>query len=192
MVNYRASIFVVFLVFSSLSCDLFRTRTPEEPTGASSDFISPANENELLDNMKSSFESRNIVNYLKSFSGEDFIFSPSSNSENRYGGVLKGWEISKERDYFNNLVNRYSTSSRISLIFYDQQITRSGDNNSEVSVNYTLELLMQGISKKFQGAAQFECVRNQFSYWVIQKWSDYGNDSTWSDLKGIAYNQLWQ
>ncbi len=64
----------IMLCFSLMSCDLFKTRTPEEPSQQSSNYVPPTDVSLVLQNMVNAFQDGNAVNYAKSFSDASFSF----------------------------------------------------------------------------------------------------------------------
>jgi hypothetical protein len=73
----------IVLCFSLMSCDLFKTRTPAEPSQQSSNYIPPTDPSLVLQNMISACQDGNAVNYAKSFSNNTFTFTPSTNARNK-------------------------------------------------------------------------------------------------------------
>jgi hypothetical protein len=62
-----------------------------------------------------------------------------------------------------------------------------------VETDYHLVLPIEaGVIKKFNGRVQYTLAQDQSGLWYINQWVDVGtnvSDSTWSDLKGIAFSQ---
>lgn len=175
------------------SCDLFKTRTPEEPSQASSNYVPPTDAGQVLDNMVRAFQDGNSVNYAKSFSDSLFDFEAAVNARTRYGGVFGAWNKLTEQQYFEKAVSRLEKNSSVLLTFDPYSVIPTSDS-SQVETNYHLVVphTVTGLTKDFVGHVQFTFVRNQSGLWSISRWLDVdinASDSTWSDLKGIASAQ---
>jgi hypothetical protein len=179
----------IMLCFSMVSCNLFKTRTPQEPTQSSANYIPPTDPEKVLENMMNAFNDKNSVNYLKSFSDISFTFEANGEARTRYGGLFLTWNKSAEERYFLNLINHLRSNSSIALTF-DKYPNSSGDS-SQVETNYEImiPLVESAGTKKFYGQANFTLIRDQSGNWFIKSWSDVVShtDSTWSDLKGVYY-----
>ena len=79
------------LCIALISCDLFKTRTPAEPSQESSNYIPPTDPSLVVQNMISAFQDGNTVNYTKSFSDGSFIFTPSASARSKYGIDWTSW-----------------------------------------------------------------------------------------------------
>jgi hypothetical protein len=182
----------IALCFNLISCDLFKTRTPEDPSQHSSTYVPPTDVLLVFQNMVSAFQDGDAVNYSKSFSDASFSFEPATSARTKYGGELLNWDKTKEQIYFQKVINHFSNNSRVVLAF--EPFTPTYNNNtSQVETTYHLTLPIEaGVIKKFNGKVQYSLSQDQSGFWYINQWVDVGiniSDSTWSDLKGIAYSQ---
>jgi hypothetical protein len=183
----------IVLLFGFMSCDLFKTRTPEEPSQHSSTYVPPTDVVLVLQNMVSAFQDGDAVNYSKSFSETSFSFEPATSARTKYGGELMGWDKTKEQRYFEKVINHFSNNSKVVLEFDPFTPTSLNSNTSQVETAYHLTLPSDaGVIKKFNGKVQYTLSQDQSGIWFINQWVDVGTntpDSTWSDLKGFAYSQ---
>jgi hypothetical protein len=191
--SHRSVLFIgAALSLSVISCDLFKTRTPAEPSQQSSNYIPPTDPSLVLQNMISSFQDGNAVNYAKSFSGTSFNFTPSTSAKNKYGVDWVTWTKTQEQQCFEKILNHVSNNLKIVLSF-ESFIPTYNSNTSQVETIYHVMLpLDAGVAKKFNGRVQYTLAQDQSGLWYINQWVDVGSnvsDSTWSDLKGIAYSQ---
>jgi hypothetical protein len=176
-------------------CDIFKTRTPEEPTQESSNYVPPTEAGLVLQNMSNAFHDANADNYAKSFQDSLFSFEATAAARSGYGGVLLAWNKTAEKTYFENMTHRLQPNARMTLTFetYAPVPLSSDSNQIETVYHLTIPHTVAAMTKSFNGHVQFVCVRNQSGYWFIRRWVDSGlnntTDSTWSDLKGIAYSQ---
>ena len=181
----------IILCFSLISCDLFKTRTPEEPSQQSSNYVPPTDVSLVLQNMVNAFQDGNAVNYAKSFSDASFNFIPSTNVKNKYGIDWTAWNKTQEQQCFEKIINRFSNNSRVVLMF-DSYTPTYNSNISQVETAYHLILPVEaGAVMKFNGQVQYTLTQVS-GLWYINQWVDVSvnvSDSTWSDLKGIAYSQ---
>jgi hypothetical protein len=172
-----------------LSCDLFKTRTPEEPDKSSDNYVPPTDPGLVLQNMVHAFSDRNAANYVLSFSDISFNFEATASARSKYVGDFISWDKAKERNYFDVVMSAVNQNNTVVLEF-GQFTPRPYADSSEIDVSYHLSVphTMAGIPKNFDGQAQFMLIRSpQTGRWSIRQWIDLGlnsSDSTWSDLKG--------
>ncbi len=174
--------------FVFISCDLFKTRTPQEPTQTSSNRIPPTDEEKILQNMINAFHDKNKINYLYSFSDVSFIFEPTTSARSSYGSLFLQWDKLSEGNYFDQVMAKLQQNSTVTLKFDSINIVPTADSSQgDTYYNLTVPLSETNITKNFKGRAQFIFARDQTGYWSIRRWLDIGtnsSDSTWSDLKG--------
>jgi hypothetical protein len=180
----------ISLSLNLVSCDLFKTRTPEEPSQQSSNYVPPTDASLVLQNMVNAFKDRDVVNYSKSFSEASFSFEPATSARTRYGGVFMTWDKTKEQQYFENVKNSLQQNSTMTLEFIPLTSTNYQDS-CEIGTSYHLNVphTRTTVAKYFTGQSQFTIIRDpQIGYWYISRWVDVAvnpSDSTWSDLKGV-------
>jgi len=182
----------IMLCFSLISCDLFKTRTPAEPSQQSSNYIPPTDPSLVLQNMTNAFQDGNAVNYAKSFSGTSFTFTPSTNARNKYGIDWTTWTKTQEQQCLEKILNHFTNNARVVLAF-DSYTPAYNNTTSQVETDYHLTLpIIAGVAKKFNGRVQYTLAQDQSGLWYINQWVDVSTtnaDSTWSDLKGVAFSQ---
>jgi hypothetical protein len=175
--------------FMVYSCDLFKTRTPAEPSQQSSNYIPPTDASIVFQNIVNAFQDRDAYNYNKSFSKTSYSFEPATSARIRYGGELLNWDKTKEEDYFNNVIKNLQPNSNVTLLFTPMTSTNYADS-CEIGTAYHLNVphTKVNVAKSFTGQSQFTFIRDpQNGNWYISRWVDIGanpSDSTWSDLKG--------
>jgi hypothetical protein len=134
------------------------------------------------------FQDGDANNYSKSFS-ETFSFEPAISARTKYGDDLMSWDKTKERKYFEKVLNHFLNKSRVVLAF-EPYTPIYNINTSQVETAYHLTLPIEaGVIKKFNGRVQLTLSQDPSGFWSINQWVDVGTDSTWSDLKGVAYSQ---
>jgi hypothetical protein len=139
--------------------------------------------------MVNSFQDGNAVNYAKSFSSISFVFTPSASAKNKIDWTA--WDKTQEQQCFEKIINHFSNNSRVVLTF-DSYTPTYNSNISQVETAYHLTLpVAGGVVMKFNGQVQYTLTQVS-GLWYINQWVDISvnvSDSTWSDLKGIAYSQ---
>ncbi len=176
-----------------IACDLFETRTPDDPETTSSTYTPPKEPRDVFTNMVNAFHELSDLNYVKSFSdplsgGRLFIFEPSAPAISRYASVLAGWTVDSERQYFQNIRSRLTAGMNPSLtITYTSESLASDSAFVEVTYELTVPHSQSGFPQTARGRAQFYLVTDQARSWVIWRWVDLQNaqtDFTWSEMKG--------
>jgi len=139
--------------------------------------------------MINAFQDGNSVNYTRCFSDASFDFEASANALGEYGGELTTWNKSKEQQYFEKILNHFSSNSAKPVLSFGPFTPTYNSNMSQIETSYNLTLPIDGGAvKKFSGQVQYTLAQ-QSGFWYINKWVDIGSDSTWSNLKGFAYSQ---
>jgi hypothetical protein len=178
------------LCLSLISCDLFKTRTPQEPTELSSNRIPPTDPDKVLQNMIDSFHDKNTENYLSSLSSVSFAFEATAKAQRNFGTAFLAWDRESEQKYFSKLISQVQLNSGITLKFHiDSATVISFADSSQAEADYqlTVPLAEANSIQYFRGRSQFMFSRDQTGLWSIRQWLDIGlnaSDSTWSDLKG--------
>lgn len=176
-----------------LSCDLFETRSPDDPETVSSTYTPPKEPRDVFMNMENAFRELSDLNYVKSFSDPTagsrlFLFEPSAPGISRYASVLADWTIDSERQYFQNMRSRLPQGSVPSLVIvYTSESLSSDSAFVEVTYELTVPHTQQGFPQTARGRGQFYLITDQARNWVIWRWIDLQNaqtDFTWSEMKG--------
>lgn len=169
--------------FFLLGCDVFRTRTPEEPEVVASSYIPATEPSIVFQNIQNAFAEKNVVNYLKSLSDSTFTFVPSSQAQSIYASLFQAWNKQSEEQYFMSLCNK--TSPKIDWISLQEQARTTSTVQFEVT--YKITGLLQ--NEVAEGRSQFLMRLSTSQLWVIDKWFDYEMNTqksyTWSTVKAL-------
>jgi hypothetical protein len=176
-----------------VSCNLFKTRTPDEPSEQSSNYIPPTTPELVFQNIVNAFHDMNSVNYISSFadtvnSNFVFTFEPTPQARLRYSSFDE-WTKFSEEQYFKALQSKLQTGASPTLEFLTltQQGIASDSIQYEATYRLTVPHTQSNIPTQVHGSAQFFLVSDKSRNWFIRRWDDFAqnqNDSTWSDLKG--------
>lgn len=185
----KHTLYIFFLLLHICGCNLFETRTPENPTEQNTNFIQPISADIVLTNFKNSIEDYNVDNYIRclsdeNFTGRRFKFTPAAvTGIDR--ALFENWNLESERQYFTNL--RKPQYGRASLVLSNRrEIIVSSDS---VVYNFDYYLFYPHSSQNYQvsGNLQFYLAPDAFSNWSIYRWDDFqtGQPTTWTNLKAI-------
>ncbi len=187
------SLLIIFIGMLLVGCDIFKTRTPEEPIQSKNIWIPATTVDILLENLKNSLSDKSTENYLRclidpGLTGRNFNFIPATESYTSYPEIFNNWSLQNERAYFENLKSKIQHADGVILsIFNEDRGSIQGDSilfsgDYLLIVNHSID----NFPKEFQGHLQFTLFRNLKGEWAIMSWKDSkkSNYSTWSDLKG--------
>jgi hypothetical protein len=173
-------------------CDLFQTRSAETPNQPRSNYQPPATPDDLITNFKNSIIDLNEQNYIASFPDSNFTnmkfrFDPSNQAVAQYPVLAGQWTVQKEEQFFNNLITKVNSNSKIIISLNEISRSTLGD-----SVFYTASYALNipfsdsNLPQDYQGDLTFKMVRDSRSVWVIYYWQDNKNTEvpSWSELKG--------
>ena len=177
---------VLFFILSSCN-NPFQTRTPQEP-GSGGVAVKPANTPEnVLYNMRVTFEARSVQDYLDVFS-DDFVFNPdpedSIEYEDRFGSV---WDKKREIDFANNFflaVNADTLASVIVTLFKYEY--RPGQDMYEYV--YEVEIEIKKKLTVVNGRAWLFLREYPDGKWYIYQWVDHRYEKskiTWGVLRAL-------
>ena len=124
-----------------------------------------------------------------SFIDLPFIFIPSSEAVVKFPALVE-WNLSAERQYFNNLISSTQQSTPIILDLQNEIKNTTGDS-AVFQYDYTLTLssINENIPTIYKGNVKFYIFLDSRNQWAIGRWEDIkiGSDPSWSDLKGAMY-----
>jgi hypothetical protein len=179
---------------SLISCDLFNTRTPENPVDNSVNYPPATSPDILLSNFKQSFMGLNIDNYYDCFVKVDnyftysFNFIPDPNALARYGSVFTSWDAQSERNFLIGLKASTEQSVKPNLTFQDGNYDVMTPDSAIYISEYEISVILQKSLQTFSGISRFTLIRSNTGLWYIKTWQDVVNNSidttkSWSILK---------
>lgn len=176
------------------SCDLFRTRNPEDPGGGNStQWVFPSDPSTVLTNLETSFGRRSSVDYMRSFiSGEDsdssFEFVPSQETAAIAPSVFENWDVNRERQFIESLFNSANlpldSLGELDIIEDRKSVIGS---EADLSADYEANIghVREGTPREIAGRMEVHLARENDGGWYIQRWIDFkvADKACWSDLK---------
>jgi hypothetical protein len=171
----------------------FATRDAQKPDTIGGDAIKPPNSAEnVIYNLKTSFENMSIQDYLDVFS-ENFEFNPDPDDSLLYVEDFRGgWDIEKERMYAENFLQRNVTKELTMVThMYDY---RAGDDLFDY--RYSIYVFPAQDSTSVSSVFRYKVSGHAWLYlreeeegkWKIYKWVELenmkqGSFITWSVLR---------
>lgn len=179
----RKRIYISLMILACMvivSCGMFGTREPENPTGNSNLGDQFADPGEVLANIENSFQFKDGIQYMKSFaqpgySDSAFSFEPDFSSPNYNSAVFEGWGYDSELSFILMLFSPdflppdslcafefipESEPPELTLPIYREQ--------------YILEIhhTNSNLPTEFSGRANIQFDQNSNLDWVVISWSD--------------------
>jgi hypothetical protein len=203
LIKYYLKLSFLFLIlFTITACDLFSTRSPEEPNTGKSSNQPATSPSIVISNFIYSIEEKNTQNYLSCLleTGESttqsYNFIPSSEALAQYFDIFKDWGIDKERQYFTNFLTKINTEVAPSLVLSNDRFDVLLPDSAVYIANYKLIISpnIQSLQNEYLGTLQFTIIPNNTGLWNISKWTDISitvNDTlkpSWSFLKAQLSN----
>jgi len=179
---------LLILLILFVSCNNpFNTREPQNP-GTEGVAIKPSNSPEnVLYNLKASFEGLSIQDYLDVFS-EDFVFHPDPDDSVGYEEDFKnGWDFERETEFANNFLQRQNFKSDIEgspielTPFYDY---KAGQDMYDYT--YDMFIVKKDTTVTVEGRAWLYLREDTEGKWSIYRWVDFRyrlNSMTWGVLR---------
>ncbi|MFN3195007.1 MAG: hypothetical protein ACE364_03555 [Chlorobiota bacterium] len=181
-----------------VSCNLFSTRTPEEPDSDATGYIPPTSYDLVIENLKNSLAEKNLNNYLLCFSDSSFteiknfnyIATPQIAAQNQT--LFSNWGVESEEKYFNSMITASLDQVRPSLTFTDEQYQNFSDSIIFTS-NYLLNINFndQQSNNNYAGNLRIVLKNSPTGFWYITSWYDFEREDTelltWSFLRSKYY-----
>lgn len=162
-----------------LNCGLFRTRSPQSPSGGGSVWQLPTIPSIVISNLKNSYEARNIENTLRSFSSNFIFLADPRDTLLAPRGKFANWNLSVETSVTNAIFGQ----GVITLIFSNPQENTS-ENTSLIYEDYELTIFSNP-NLYGKGKAKFTLKKELDGLWYITLWEDTKVDTTdWGQIKG--------
>ncbi|MCZ6777301.1 MAG: hypothetical protein O7D34_12755 [Ignavibacteria bacterium] len=191
MAAFRIAVVISFSLFC-LTCNLFETREPEEPSQTSFNYVPATVPSIVLSNLQNAIAQKSIENYISNFSdsavtNRRFTFMGSPEASVQYPNI-RSWSYTDEREYFQNLIANAIANGFSSLLLTatDSSIT-ADEANYDFDYIFTFEHTDPGFpTNTARGHLQFIMATDQSGIWTIYQWSDSKTteDITWSSFKG--------
>ncbi len=182
-------------MFSISSCDLLTTREPEKPDGSLGiDLVEASSPSEVISNLRTAFEGKNSVNYLRCFQTKDFEsnleFVPSVDIFSLNPEEFDNWDIASENSYISALFAASSSGMQSSLELSETKMNNRG-NDADYNATYKINIQHNRsdvIASTYSGKLFFKIINDGNDHWYINYWQDINDDSSdslgsWSLLK---------
>ena len=175
-------------------CELFTTRTPEEPEGTSGEgWRFPLTQMTVLDNLVSAIGRRSEVDYMRAFDlggveVPSLEFHADPETASNHPGIFDDWGIEKERAHIQSLLSPTNLpyDSLSELVIEIDRETVLGDS-ADLVAQYHLHLghLRDSAPRDMEGRLEFRLFRAMNGGWFVQRWVDFriAGQACWSDLK---------
>jgi hypothetical protein len=197
------SIFIILLVSISIvlgGCDLFSTRTPEEPNKKKSSFVPPTSASIVISNFINSITEKNVDNYIACLADTSqgdrfpFFYRPSSEASATYSSTFMSWNLFSERRYFSTLLNATPTDIIPAISLINGKFDVLSPDSAVFTSSYLLSVkhTIDALAKSYAGTLQLTIVPRTSGLWSIRTWYDIQNTSdslqSWSILKARLAN----
>jgi len=175
------------LYLPGAGCDLFGTRTPDDPEQGNSEWQVPTTPRIAVENLENALESGSFNDYERSLT-KDFTFFPDpadvSGMETERPGqfVYLDWDAAVETTTAEALKGGQPLT--LDLTFIDESLEEVGRVRR---YDYVLTLVREGGDEVYRGQAWFR-TRQEVTDWLIFSWEDVPEEgfTTWGRLKGRA------
>ncbi len=168
-----AILLIVFLI----SCEIFRTRTPEEPNESNLNFPPPTTPQTLLDNFTKSFNQKNIAIFQSCFWIENnaYRFFPSSDALSIYLNVFQNWTFTSEINFAKNLFNKFSSNEYLNMQFSNKIFSSYSTDSTVFVADYEVNVNSKDntINNVYKGTTQLVLVIDKAGLWKIIRWYDF-------------------
>lgn len=179
---------IILLLIIFIGCDIFNVRPSEKPDQNSNNTLKAYSSDDLLKNFELAYNTRSIQLYNSCFDNElGFNYKPLNQSLISYPN-LENWNVSKELNYFSNLVNDKS-DEKIENIFLNlkNEYSERDISTAKVKIEYFLKLVKFNKDTIIaKGLIYLNLYRTNSENWIIKNWEEINKttDISWGDIKG--------
>lgn len=182
---------LILITFTLNSCEIFKTRTPEEPSESNLNYPPSTTPQILIDNFTKSFNQKNIAIYQSCFFSENnsFRFYPSSDALSIYFNIFQNWNVNSEINFAKNLFSRFSSQDYPNLFLLNSSFQSYTTDSTVFVADYELSINSKdnSINYVYKGTSQLVLVIDKSGLWKIIRWYDFSkqveNVQTISHLK---------
>jgi hypothetical protein len=189
---------IILLPLVISSCELFSTRTPEEPETGGTGYIPPTSYDLVIENLKNSIKERNLNNYLLCFSDSSFtgiseyVFTADPLISAQFQGIFAEWNIESEGKYFTSLMTNVLEETSPSVSFSNVEYKNFNDSIVFTGTYYlNLDLANDLSNETYSGSTRIVLKNSTTGFWYITSWYDFQSDNSnalsWSYLKSKYY-----
>lgn len=180
----------LLLLFSG--CEIFTTRTPEDPEGSTGGWKFPASPEIVTDNLEVAIGRRSSFDYLKSFISEDvdsvyYVFEADPETESNNPGLFDDWGINQEQRFIEALFSNLPLDSLSELTLIIREERPVSNDTWQLSADYELHVghTRDEAPRYMEGALDFILIRLNDGGWYVSSWRDQriSGYRCWSDLK---------
>lgn len=199
--KYNLGIFIFLMLILASACDVFPTRTPEDPINPNSNIIPPTTPSIALDNFINAVNNAEYSNYslclASKISGQskELDFFPSGSSKANYPGLFNNWHSNEETRNFKSIINSLKAETKPVLVINNIQYNNYSADSVNLTGDYSLSLeIKNNIDvSHYSGQILLNLYRESNGLWYINQWVDIdsktnNNGNTWSTLKASFSN----
>lgn len=192
---------ILLVALALTSCDVFSTRTPENPTIGIGTYEPPTSADIVLANFVNAINEANISNYEKCFADKSkghafgLVFEPSGSVLNSYTGIFADWTTSIEVRTMKSVFTSLQTESKPVFVMSNQSYNSVGIDSVSLSADYSLSVsFVNEIEQRhYSGSMYLYLYKEADGYWYINRWIDLDSKtdtthSSFSLLKAEHYN----
>lgn len=204
MFDKRSLVALLCAMVFIAGCDVFRTRTPDPPGSATTQFDQPTSELVVVSNLQSALKQKNTEAFLLCLadttqgfvSWQQYRFEPSAEAGARFSEKFATWSRLDERRALLALYSRLSADQAPILTLNQAHFDVRSPDSAVYVATYTLELpiALSSIPTRVAGTLRWTIVPNRFGLWAIARWRDASSPAsdsipdTWSTLKALLVN----
>lgn len=189
-------LFFILLILFAYSCNIFETRSPEEPDQSPVAFPPATNPEQLIQNFTNSIKYKRTQNYSDCLINDQrFNFNASSDALALFQSIFYRWNYQDEIQSFQSLVSNLGSQNLISISLDKISYNYTSPDSIIFNANYSLSFVLGQLSKNehYSGAMQMTLVPTNEGVYKILRWSDFQSNKdtllqTWSILKARFYN----
>ena len=189
----RIYILLIAICFLLYGCDMFKTRTPQEPDQNSTIYQPATSASILFDNFSTAFKEMNDGEYYKCFFAGDssikYQFIPEPTSAARYPAVFSNWNADNERTFILGLNSYLDPLTKPDLQWESINYELQTADSAVLLTQYVINITAKNQVSTYRGASRLTFYLAQEGIWKISRWQDLkynerDTSQTWSSLKG--------
>lgn len=193
---------ILLLAAVLAGCDVFSTRTPEDPEGGATNFEQPVSELIVIANFQNAVKDKNTENFVRCLAdttrgdARPYGFEPSSEAGARFAEQFRNWSVQNERQAFFSMMSKIATGDSAALNLSNGRFDTRVPDSAVYVADYVLKVQHSSASipRTAAGTLRLTITPNKLNQWSVVRWVDLKSaetdtiTATWSILKAQFSN----
>lgn len=192
--DWRVSLWITVPAIALMSCGLFETRDPQDPSESNVPWRQPTQASYVVENIKNTLEGVDLSLYARTAAQDSFVFyaDPTllESDPNRYEDWF--WDVEEQatRRLFQSIEEHWGAQDSAAVIDLNDEEWLVIEADSAI-VQYSYSVVFHhgkaGVDTTGEGSLRWRMIRSPLDrLWYMAEWRDFALEGTggWGSIKG--------